>query len=169
MPRQSEQIAADLRRILDEVAELRHKTELMEMVFVVKEPDTVRAAEAYDGLRKQVIASSNERRAHVAQVVEMAVAVQRAETVADVASRVAEWATQAGIVQVSTVLPNSRLRFEDLFEVLDDSPGQLVAIEPAYVDSNTGAVLRRGRAQHVQNETTPPSIDDSAPNPDVVT
>ena len=41
---------------------------------------------------------------------------------------------------------NVRVRFEDLFEVLGDVPGaadgDLVVIEPAYVDANTGAILK---------------------------
>lgn len=168
MARKIDRVAEDLRRVLEELAELRHKTELMEMVFVVKEPDTVRAAEAYDGLRKQVIASSNERRAHVTQIVEMAVAVQRATAVSDVAARVTEWAGQLGIVQVAAVPPKSHLRFEDLFEVLNDGPGDLVVVEPAYMDSHTGAVVRRGRTQYVEPKATPEMPADSDSTAEVV-
>jgi len=152
--RRTRKIQEDLEQVVRELGELRRRTEMMEMVFVVKEPDTVRAAEAYDGLRRQVIASNTERRAHLAQVVEMAVAVRRASSLDDVAARVGEWATQAGIVEVSGIPADGRLRFEDLFDVAA-GPGNPVVAEPAFVDSNTGSLIRRGRVVHVVTADRP--------------
>ena len=64
--------------LADRVKALQHEADLMRTVLIVKEPNTVQAAQAYDGLRKQIGASAAERRSHLNQLVGMSVAVSRA-------------------------------------------------------------------------------------------
>lgn len=143
----------DLPSALFEVSErltkLEHAADLIKTVLMVKEPESIHAANAYEGLRKQVVAASGDRRSHLSQLAAMAVAVARATDVADLRPQVREWLNQAGVVELRE-LPEGN-RAQDLFEDADggslDGVTALEVIEPAYLDSVTGVMLRLGRAR----------------------
>src|SRR5690348_7531315 len=107
-------LASAVQEVLDRLTKLEHQAELIKTVLIVREPDTVHAANAYDGLRKQVIAASGERRSHLAQLVAMAVAVSRAGSVDDLRPQLREWLSQAGVAEVWTLPPGARP--QDVFE-----------------------------------------------------
>jgi hypothetical protein len=137
-----------LQEIVARLGHLEHEAELMRTVLIVKEPTTALAADAYDGLRKQVVAAAAERRSHLAQLTAMAVAVARATTVEDLTPQIREWMAQAGVTELKE-LPDG-VRAEDLFEDVDGmgfKAAGIEIVEPAYLDANTGAVLRLGRAR----------------------
>lgn len=142
----------DLTTALDEVSErltrLEHAADLIKTVLMVREPETIHAANAYDGLRKQIVAASGERRSHLGQLTAMAVALSRATDVADLRPQVEEWLRQASIVELWNVPKGHRA--QELFEAPDggnlEGETRLEVHEPAYVDSVTGVVLRLGRA-----------------------
>jgi hypothetical protein len=140
-----------LREVSNRLVRLEHEAELMRNIFIVKEPDTVHAANAYEGLRKQVVAATSERMSHLTQLAFMAVAVDRASSVDDLRPQVQEWLRQAGVVEVREVPASTRP--SDLFEDVDggtlDHATAVEVLEPAYVDSQTGRLLRLGRARPV--------------------
>ena len=76
----AEDLLVDLQ---ERIKGLEQQAELIKTVLIVKEPNTVQASQAYDGLRKQVVAAAAERRSHLAQLVAMSVAVSRATAVSD--------------------------------------------------------------------------------------
>jgi hypothetical protein len=151
------EMASALREVSDRLRQLEHDADLIKTVLVVKEPETVHAANAYEGLRKQVIAATGERRTHLAQLAAMAVAVARAASVDDLRPQVRDWLQQAGVVEIRT-LPEGALP-QDLFEDLDggslEGVTALEVWEPAYVDGNTGALLRLGRARAAVLDSVP--------------
>lgn len=126
---------------------LEHQAELIKTVLIVKEPNTVQAAQSYEGLRKLVVASAAERRSHLTQLVAMSVAVSRATSVADLVPQVQEWMEQAGVAALAELPAGHEAShlFEDVAGLGLDGPMEIV--EPAYVDIQTGSVLRLGRAQ----------------------
>jgi len=139
------------RRLLVDLQErlqgLEHQAELMKTVLIVKEPSTIQASQAFDGLRKKVIAGAAERRSHLTQIVAMAVAVSRATSVSDLVPQVQEWMDQAGIMPIRHVPVGS-----DASHVFEDIGGKgldgaLEIVEPAYFDTQTGTILRLGRAK----------------------
>jgi hypothetical protein len=136
--------------------QLQHEAAMSRAVLMVKEPDTVRAAEAYEGLRKQVVASNNARRSHVAQLAQMAVAVSRATAVHDLRRLVDQWLEQAAVVALDHVPEGFRV--QDLFESIDGvRPGSLdgmVIIEPAYVDAQNSVIVRTGRVDKCEPRAT---------------
>jgi hypothetical protein len=148
------QILEKLAALENQLTHLQHEAEMSRTVLMVKEPDTVRAAEAYEGLRKQVIASNTTRRTHAAQLAHMAVAVSRATTVDDLRGLVAQWLEQAAVVALDHV-PEG-LRAQDLFESNDGSrPASLeglVIVEPAYVDTQNSVIIRTGRVDQRRTE-----------------
>lgn len=157
-----------LQDIQDRIKGLEQQAELIKTVLIVKEPNTVHASEAFEGLRKQVVAAAAERRSHLAQLVAMAVAVSRATSVADLVPQVREWLDQAGIVALIDVPPGSDV--SHVFEDLDGEglAGHIEVVEPAYVDAQTGSVIRLGRARRadpVASSGVPASrsaVEDSA-------
>jgi hypothetical protein len=140
-----------LEDIVQRLGRLEHEAELMRTILIVKEPNTPLAAEAYEGLRRQVVAAAAERRSHLVQLAAMATALGRATSVDDIAPQVREWMTQAGVAELVEVPASARP--QDLFEDLDGTglagaaAGEVEVVEPAYLDASTGAVLRLGRAR----------------------
>ena len=65
----------ELREAVDQIArqldQLDRRSEKMEVILMVREPTAGVAAEAYDGLRKQVVAAMTERMAHLQQLVQL--------------------------------------------------------------------------------------------------
>jgi hypothetical protein len=154
----SNEIADQLAEVSDRLRELEHAAELIKTVLIVKEPNTVRASEAYDGLRKQVIASASERRAHVVQLVTMAVAVRRATTVEDLHPQLAEWLQQSNVQTVWQVPPGERPA--NLFDI-EEEVGEraMEVLEPAYIDLQTGTLVRLGRAVSGTVAAAPPKTE----------
>ncbi|MGY2126960.1 hypothetical protein [Blastococcus sp. SYSU DS0617] len=153
----SRELVTALQEMSDRLQQLEHEAELIKTVLVVKEPGTVHAANAYEGLRKQVIAATGERRTHLAQLAAMAVAVARAGSVDDLRPQVREWLQQAGVVEIWAVPEGAPA--QDLFEDVDggslEGVSDLEVGEPAYIDANTGALLRLGRARAAVLDSLP--------------
>lgn len=154
-----------LQELQDSIRGLEHQAELIKTVLIVKEPNTVHASEAYDGLRKQVVAAASERRSHLAQLVAMSVAVSRAESTLDLAPQVQEWMEQAGVVTRSNVPEGS-----DVSHVFEDIGGEglvgpIEIVEPAYFDSQTGSLIRLGRAR-LEETAAPNSSSEPAAKKD---
>jgi hypothetical protein len=146
-------IESTLKRLSDELSETNRRirkisstSKLIKLILTVKEPDAVRAAEAYDGLRKQVVSSASDRRAHLNHLAEIAIAVRRGSSIEDIAKRCGEWLAQADVRVVQSASTSQELSdwFETTSEEVDSSPHFL---EPAYLDGRTGAVIKRGRAR----------------------
>lgn len=149
MSRTDKNVLSALHAVEGRLRELEHAADLLKTVLVVREPETVHAANAYEGLRRQVVAAAGERRSHLAQLAAMAVAVSRATAVADLRPQVREWLDQAGVVELRELPPGTRA--QDAFEEVGGGSLEGVAVlevlEPAYLDGTTGTVLRLGRAR----------------------
>ena len=123
------------------IDQLEHQAELLKTVLIVKEPGAIISANAFEGLRKQIIASANDRLTHLSQIVQMRVAIDRASS-----SMVASWEAQSGIDEIHEPGPDTPV--SDLFDAVDGGSleGGFKVVEPAFVDSQSGRVLRTGRA-----------------------
>jgi|SRR5690349_10773708 hypothetical protein len=113
----------------------------MEVILMVREPATGVAAEAYDGLRKQVVAAMTERMAHLQQLVQLDAALIGGADADTVGRLVRGFADQASLSRVTDAEHPDR---DMLFELVDDLGGRLEVLEPAYVDTITNRVIRRG-------------------------
>ena len=135
---------------LDSVEELLDRVdrsiEKIEMVTVVREPNTAISADAYNGLRKQVIASASERAAHLNQLAQFDASLRAGATTSELASLVREWSEQASL---ETVDDASQL---EAFEVVGPEGAPAVRVlRPAYVDARTGRVVRAGLAERTDD------------------
>ena len=127
--KQSEQLLARMERQLD----------LIHTALVVRDPGTAVSVEAYEGLRKQVIAGATARQAHVAQLAEFDVALHRGATPEDLRSLAKQWLDQAGVTRVE----DAALR--EAFESTVAPDQEAVVDVPAYVIAVTGQLVRQGR------------------------
>jgi len=118
---------------------LEHKLDLIYTALVVRDPGASIAAEAFEGLRKQVIAGATARHAHIAQLAEFDVAIQRGASLDDLAKLTSQWLDQAGVARFYDHA--QREAFESTI-----APGTPVDVEvPAYINTVTGQLVRQGR------------------------
>src|SRR3954451_7820403 len=89
-----------MERLLDK---LDRSVEKIELVTVVREPNTGMSADAYAGLRKPVIASAGERNAHLHQLAQFDSALRAGATPDELAALVREWLGQASLVLMEDV------------------------------------------------------------------
>ena len=135
----------DLREVVDRIAtqldQLDRRTEKMEVILMVREPSSGAAAEAYDGLRRQVVAAMTERMAHLQQLVQLDAALTAGTDTAMLGRLVRGFADQASLSRVTDPEHPDR---DLLFELVEDLGGRPEVLEPAYIDTITGRVIRRG-------------------------
>ena len=159
----SRQQLNDVQEQLDHVLTLldrvERSTDKMETVLMVREPSSSAAAEAYEGLRRQVVTTASDRRAHLAQLAEFELAVRGGAKPDQLLKMIDAWSDQAGLVR------HTRLDDGDvdlLFERVGDPTDPPTVIRPAYLDRASGQVVRQGRIRHnPATEPAPPA--DSEP------
>ena len=71
--------------------------ERIEIVTVVREPNTSLSADAYNGLRKQIIAAVGERNAHIHQLAQFDSALRAGSTPDELSALVGQWLSQASV------------------------------------------------------------------------
>lgn len=123
---------------------LDRSLEKIELVTIVREPNTGMSAEAYDGLRKQVIAAVNERMAHLQQLAQFDAAIQSGASGDELDALVREWRGQSQLDVIEDI------ELTDAFELVgpESAVGRQL-VRPAYVDGVTGRVVRAGIIERV--------------------
>jgi hypothetical protein len=136
--------------------------EKIELVTVVREPNTGMSANAYNGLRKQVIASASERSAHLNQLAQFDSALRAGAGPAELEALVREWLEQASLAAIEDP------EVVEAFEVVgpDDAPDRRV-LKRGYVDLTTGRVVRAGLIErfHEPADGEPAPADAAATEP----
>lgn len=138
------------------LAEIERQLDRVYTALVVRDPGTPLSADAYEGLRKQVVASAQARTTHVAQLAEFDVALQRGASADDLRQLSSQWLQQAGVVRVEDA---------DVPEAFEATvaPGTETVVEiPAYRDTATNRIVRQGRLCEVHPETSATSQPESA-------
>jgi hypothetical protein len=130
----------ELERMVDQVS---RSIEKIEVATIVREPRSQVAVDAYDGLRRQIVAAAGERMAHLHQLVLFAEAVTVPGPAVNLTPVVLEWMQQAGVERVEDV------RDPDYYEVLGGTGPELRVLRPAYRDQVTGRPIRMGQTERV--------------------
>jgi hypothetical protein len=150
-------LADRLRAVERLVDKIDRSVERIELVTVVREPSTSLSADAYNGLRKQVIAAVGERNAHLHQLVKFDSALRAGATSAELATLVREWLGQASVELVDD--PSA----EGAFDFVGPAGGAaLRVIRPAYVDAVTRRTVQMGVVERLDRAESPP--DEDQPN-----
>jgi hypothetical protein len=131
-----------IRQTRDLTEQIERRLDKMETVLIIREPSSTVAAEAYDGLRKQIITALSERQAHVTQLVQFAAALDSGADLPTLSSMVAGWLESANVIATSDPhTPDADI----LFQMVEDLGGPVDVLAPAYVDTATNRVIRQGR------------------------
>jgi len=143
-------------------AQQLNKIELMlerlDAAFVVREPGNARSAEAFDGLRKQIIQSGKNHRSHVAHLLSLADDIEKGASVSFIKNRLGDFLNELGIERSSDT---SRI---DFFDVVEGDGPSLECIEPAVIERIDGGHLvlqRAGKARRI-----PSRVVEVAPTPE---
>lgn len=133
--------------------------ERIEIVTVVREPNTSLSADAYNGLRKQIIAAVGERNAHIHQLAQFDSALRAGSTPDELSALVGQWLSQASVETLED------LDVEGAFDLVGpaDATGRRV-IRPAYVDTLTRRIVQPGVAERVVEPppAPPPAADEAS-------
>jgi hypothetical protein len=124
-----------------DLGDLSHKLDLIERDLLLRDPGSAKAADAYEGLRKQVVAAVSERQAHLAHLAHLDAALHRGESAEELQLLVGEFLQQAGLLRIDDP------RHPEAYEVVDGDGENLVVLAPAYVDATTARLVRQGRAR----------------------
>lgn len=147
MMRRWRELRGHIDRIFGQLDQLDRRAEKMEVILMVREPAAGVAAEAYDGLRKQVVAAVTERMAHLTQLVQLDATLTAGADADTVGKMVRGFVEQASLERVTDAEHPDR---NMLFEMVEDlGGGRHEVLEPAYVDAVTGRVIRRGSMRRV--------------------
>lgn len=144
-----EDLAEAMDHMLTLLDRVDRTTEQMQTVLMIREPGSTAAAEAYEGLRKQVIATSTERRQHLVQLAEFETALRNGASISALQALVDGWMQQAGLTRVHKATPED---MDLLFELTEDSGPEFKVTAPAYVDAKSRSVIRTGRGRKVASE-----------------
>lgn len=145
-------VTRDLDGVSRDLDGVSHKLDLIERDLLLRDPGSAKAAEAYDGLRRQVVAAFSERQAHLAQLAQLDVAVRRGESGESLALLLQDLMRQAGLLRINDGANAS------YYEVVQGKGDHLVVLEPAYVDDSTKRVVRQGRARAESSTTAEESL-----------
>lgn len=146
-----------LRKLRTEISEIKQLVSSINTALIVREPGTAVAAEAYDGLRRQVAQATAERRAHLVELVRLLEALDSGVSGDSLQRLVQEWANQAGLERWPDPEPR------EFFEVMGDGDGPVEVVHPAWVAAGPETVLvkpgllRRRDATAAADETDRPA------------
>jgi hypothetical protein len=129
------------RRLRDQLTALDERLARIEGMLLLKDPGAARAAEAYEGLRRQVVGATAERTAHLVHLAQFDAALTAGEPTDALARLAADLLAQAGLERCHD--PAQPGAFDS---DLPDASSDVRVVEPAYVEAHTGRVVRRGRA-----------------------
>lgn len=127
--RETERLLVTMERQLDRI----------HTALLVRDPGTPMSVDAYEGLRKQVVASATARLQHVAQLAEFDVALRRGASTEALLTLVGQWLQQSGVERVDDPT------IEGVWETRVGQGVEAVVDIPAYVDSVTHRLVRQGR------------------------
>jgi hypothetical protein len=156
-----ERLTGELARLNQLVDDMDRKVDRIELVTVVREPNTQVAADAYNGLRRQVIAATGERTAHLHQLAQFSEAVAAGAGPEDLRALVVEWLGQASMATLDDP------EVAEAFELVGppEATGRRV-LRPAYVDTLTARVVRQGVVERFETqETVAPQADEEPAEP----
>lgn len=150
-----------LRKLRTEISEIKQLVSSINTALIVREPGTAMAAEAYEGLRRQVAQATTERRAHLVELVRLIEALDSGVSGDSLHRLVHGWANQAGLERWPDPEPR------EFFEVIGDADEPVEVVHPAWVATGPDTVLvkpgllrsRSATAANVENDS--PSAHDA--------
>lgn len=137
--------------------------ERLDTALIVRDPGGARSADAFDGLRKQIIQAGTNHRSHIAHLLSLSDSLERNAPSELIRDRVSDFLTELGI-----------LRWTDCsviqaFEIVEGEGKDLECIEAAVVerlDSGHLNVIRMGKARRYELPVEESPAIEVEPQPD---
>ena len=155
MTKRWRQLQETLDQLSSRLDQLERHTDNMQTILMLREPSSTVAADAYEGLRKQVVTAVADRMAHLSQLVQLDAALTHGADSNSLARVVGGWVEQASLARITDPgAANSDM----LFALVEDLGGPPELMEPAYVDTITGRVIRQGKIRRVGLAPQPEAV-----------
>ena len=125
----------------------------LDAAVVVRDPGSARAAEMYEGLRKQIIQSGKNHRMHLSHLIALQDSIERGADIELIRDRVNDYLIELGIQKTSDT---SHI---DSFEVVEGEGSNFECIEPAIVEVLDDGSIRThqlGKARRVPGPIVEP-------------
>lgn len=124
----------------------------LDAAVVVRDLGSTRAADAYEGLRKQIIQSGKSHRTHTAHLLSLADSLERGADMELIRDRVSDFMEELGLKRIYDTGDS------ELFELKEGEGSGLECIEPAIVEQLADGkryVVRQGIARRVPGPPEP--------------
>lgn len=122
----------------------------LDAAVVVRDPGNARAAEAYEGLRKQLIRSSTNHRSHIAHLLSLSDSLKREASMELIRDRVSDFLAELGVKFISDY------SHPDLFEIVETVHGEAHSFEVLesavieHMDDGSIMAIRPGKVREIQ-------------------
>jgi hypothetical protein len=145
---------------LHQIEYLLHR---LDAAVVVRDPGNAHSAEAYDGLRKQIIRSGTNHRAHLAHLLALSDSLDRGAGIELIRDRVKDFLAELGVKPITDYL------YPDLFDIIETIQGEqdgVEVLEPAVaeqMDDGNFNPIRKGKVRLIKGpEFLPPSDSETS-------
>ena len=139
-----------IRQLSEQVSDLKELLSWLVAAMVVTDQPTAAAANAYEGLRSSVIQASRDRNRLLVTLAGLDYALELGQDVATIQSKVSEEMERSGLTKTTATSD------PDFYDFDNDRPPyfEIEVTKPAYIDRESGALVRPGTARWI--EVAPP-------------
>jgi len=141
---------AQIAHLSDQVADLKELLSWLVAAMVVTDQPTAAAANAYEGLRSSVIQASRDRNRLLVTLASLDHAFCEQQDVSTIHSKIEEEMARTGLKKSTDTSNDANFDFENDRR----AHFSIEVIKPAYVDGESGALVRTGTARWI--EVAPP-------------
>ena len=144
-----------------DIQEIKNLLIAINTALVVRDPGNARAAEAYEGLRKQLNAGVKSHRSHIGHLVTLSESLNRNADIELIRDRVNDFLQELGVRTIHNYIPQ-------LFEVVETVEGNeddVEIVEPALAEEFEGSLseLRKGKVRIIRGPVPNPIPDRISP------
>ena len=146
--------------VIELLSQVLRMLERLDAAVVVREPGNARSAEAFDGLRKQIIQSGRNQRSHIAHLLSIADSIDRGADIDLIKNRVSDFLFELGVEKTTDT------SIEGAFEIIGGAGEGSRCVEPAVIqklDNGLVISIRVGKAERMAVEVL--ATDESSVTP----
>jgi len=137
-----------------QLSRIENLLQRLDAAVVVRDPGSARAADMYEGLRKQIIQSGKNHRMHLSHLIALQDSIERGADIDLIRDRVNDYLNELGIQKTSDTT------HIDSFEVIEGEGSNFECIEPAIIELLEDGSIRThqlGKARRVPGPIAEPS------------
>ena len=145
-------------RIEEKLGQVTEHLARLDAMLIVREPNTVHAAEAYEGLRKSVQFASQQQRIHISTLIGLLEDLDAGATLESVRLRIQDRLSESGVLEVTD--PESTP--EAFIEVDGHTPARSAWV---LITGESANIVVRPGARRKEPKTASPDVTDHSTDP----